>query len=278
MKRIVILLVTLGMVFSTATPALAAVDPILSEDETNGLLFMFEEEKLARDVYTAMYALWGQQIFQKIATSEQKHMDAIQTLLERYGVPVPQNLPSEFTDPTFATLYTSLIATGSKTLVDALNVGVTIEETDIQDLQNQLVVMTRKDISRVYSNLLRASINHLRSFNKVLSKLSLVGDELTVLGAALFDGNGKGNGYQLTYALKDQNQTQTQAQTQNQYQNQTQNQNQYQDQNQNQTQTQNQYQDQNQNQAGNGDGSGDCSCGCACNGTCGGNGEKNGKP
>jgi hypothetical protein len=284
------------MVFSIATPAFSAGDPTLTEQETANLLYMYEEEKLARDVYTAMYPLWEQQIFQKIATSEQKHMDAIQVLLERYGVLVPQNPPGEFTDPDFTDLYTGLIATGSWTLLDALNVGVSIEEKEISDLGIFIGNTTRKDIKKVYNHLLSASIKHLSSFNKVLSKLDVEGDELTVLGAALLDGNGKGNGYQLTYALagQSQNQTQAQTQTQNQYQdqNQTQTQNQYQDQiqNQYQDQIQNQYQyqdqtqDQDQNQTqtqaqtGNGEGSGDCTCDCGCTGPCDGSGSQNGKP
>ena len=39
----------------------------LSAEETASLLFMREEEKLARDVYNALYATWGQQTFLNIA-------------------------------------------------------------------------------------------------------------------------------------------------------------------------------------------------------------------
>jgi len=286
MKRIFILLVALGMVFLTATPAFAAGDPTLTEEETASLLYMFEEEKLARDVYN----LWEQQIFLKIATSEQTHMDAIQTLLERYGVTVPSVVPGVFTDPNLADLYTSLKDDSSLKFVDALNVGVTIETKEIDALEAYLEDgnITRKDIEQVYSHLLNASEKHLRSFNKVLSKLDVEGDELILLGAALFDGNGNGNGYHKSFETKGQSQTQTQ--TQNQYQDQTQNQYQYQDQTQdqyqyqdqsqtqNQTQDQYQYQDQTQSQAGNGDGSGDCNSDCGCNGTCDGSGSQNGKP
>lgn len=300
MKRIVILLVTLGLVFSTAMPAFAAGDPTLTEEETASLLYMFEEEKMARDVYNAMYVLWGHNIFLKIATSEQNHMDAVQTLLERYVVPVPQNEAGVFTDTTLAALYTELMGIGSQTLVDALNVGVTIEETDILDLQEQLAVMTRKDILQVYNNLMRGSINHLRSFNKVLSKLGEETDDLFLLEAEMYLGSGNGNGYQKSFEMKVQNQEQAQAQTQaqsqfqNQYQSQFQDQNQFQNQyqsqfqdqyqyqtqtqSQNQDQTQSQYQDQTQSQAGNGECTGDCNCNCGCEGTCDGSGAQNGKP
>ena len=286
MKKIFVLLVTLGLVFSTASPILAAGDPTLTEEETASVLYMFEEEKLARDVYNEMYLLWGHNIFLKIATSEQNHMDSIQTILVRYGVPVPENLPGEFNDPNLAAFYASLMETGSLTLVDALNVGVTIEETDIEDLQEQLEVITRKDIEQVYKNLMKASANHLRSFNKVLSKLGEETDELVLLSAESYLGIGHEHGCRKSFEMKAQNQEQNQAQNQAQFQNQNQyqfqeqyeSQNQFQNQYQNQDQFQYQYQNQTQSQTGNGECNGDCNCECGCEGSCGGNGSQNGKP
>ena len=49
----------------------ATIPATLTAEETAGLLYMVEEEKLARDVYDALYALWGQSTFQSIAVSEQ---------------------------------------------------------------------------------------------------------------------------------------------------------------------------------------------------------------
>ena len=43
----------------------------ISADELKGLLFMREEEKLARDVYTALDAKWNINAFSNIASSEQ---------------------------------------------------------------------------------------------------------------------------------------------------------------------------------------------------------------
>lgn len=67
----------------------------LSESETAGLLHMREEEKLARDVYTHLGALWGQQTFANISSSEQSHMDEVKLLLDRYSLidPVATDTP-----------------------------------------------------------------------------------------------------------------------------------------------------------------------------------------
>ena len=52
----------------------------MSPEETAALLFMREEEKLARDVYNALYEIWGQNTFANIASSEQMHMDEVKLL------------------------------------------------------------------------------------------------------------------------------------------------------------------------------------------------------
>jgi energy-converting hydrogenase Eha subunit E len=102
----------------------------LSTEETAALLYMREEEKLARDVYNALYAIWGQPIFQNIAASEQSHMDAILTLIDRYGLTDPaQAEPGIFTDPNLQVLYDALIARGGQSLSESYYVGGAIEES-----------------------------------------------------------------------------------------------------------------------------------------------------
>ena len=61
----------------------------LNEDELGSLQLMREEEKLARDVYTVLYDKWRVNVFANISSSEQKHTDAILTLLTKYGLSDP---------------------------------------------------------------------------------------------------------------------------------------------------------------------------------------------
>jgi hypothetical protein len=44
----------------------------LNLGETDGLIFMREEEKLARDVYIAMYDNWGRRVFNNISGCNNK--------------------------------------------------------------------------------------------------------------------------------------------------------------------------------------------------------------
>lgn len=141
----------------------------LSQDEAAALLFMIEEEKLARDVYNALYNVWGLSTFQSIALSEQGHMDSLAVLVERYGLTSPvQAEAGLFTDPELQALYTQLVAQGSTSLADALKVGGAVEEIDILDLQSRLALTDNADIQQVFTNLLRGSENHLRAFAKAL--------------------------------------------------------------------------------------------------------------
>lgn len=137
--------------------------------EATGIQFMREEEKLAHDVYQALYAIWGVPIFSNIARSEQTHMDAMLTLIERYNLTDPALAePGAFNDATLAKLYTDLVAEGKQSLTDAYRVGAYIEDLDIKDLAAYIAATEQPDVALVYENLQRGSRNHLRAFNRQL--------------------------------------------------------------------------------------------------------------
>ncbi|WP_323757972.1 DUF2202 domain-containing protein [Roseivirga sp.] len=142
------------------------VEP-LSETEIEALLFMREEEKLARDVYDHLYTIWSSKIFNNISASEQSHTDAVRTLLNKYKLedPAINSAPGVFVNQELQTLYTELIQIGSVSLESALKVGAAIEEIDILDLQRELGSnVDNEDIILVFENLMKGSKNHLKSF------------------------------------------------------------------------------------------------------------------
>ena len=163
----------------SSDPEVAAADvaviytSTLSDDEIAGLQFVREEEKLARDVYLYFYQMWGNQVFQNIAQSEQSHMDAILTLLDGYGIsdPAAYTQAGEFVDADLQALYDQLIAQGSQSLHDALLVGAAIEEIDIRDIAESTAQTTHSDLVLVYENLTAGSENHLKAFTNTLSNL-----------------------------------------------------------------------------------------------------------
>jgi hypothetical protein len=143
---------------------------ILTDAEKASLIFMREEEKLAHDVYLALYDLWGLPVFQNIARSEEAHTSAVKRLLDRFDIPDPadQSPMGIFQDQSLQALYDQLIELGTNSLADALKVGGAIEEIDILDLQEQISATTNLEIQRVYENLLNGSENHLRAFTSTL--------------------------------------------------------------------------------------------------------------
>ena len=172
-----------------APPAPPAPTSPLSADEIAGLLFMREEEKAARDVYLTLYETWGSQVFSNIARSEQSHMDAVKTLLDRYGIadPAAGKDIGEFTDPDLQALYDDLAAQGQESLAEALKVGALIEEVDIADLIEELDAVEHSDIQRVYGQLLQGSENHLRAFVTALERQTGESYQPQVLDQATYD-------------------------------------------------------------------------------------------
>ncbi len=139
--------------------------------EIEALTFMVEEEKVARDVYNVLYETWGIPVFANIANAEQRHMDAIIGLFDKYGLenPVAGLDAGQFNNQELQTLYNSLITAGQVNEEEALLVGATIEDVDIFDLLHELQVVDNEDITRVFENLLKGSENHLRAFCSLLA-------------------------------------------------------------------------------------------------------------
>lgn len=139
---------------------------VLTQEEKDDLIFLREEEKLARDVYLFSYDKYGEEIFSNISQSEQRHMDKVLTLLEKYNLKDP--VSSErgvFTNQTLQKLYNDLIALSGSSLIEALKVGATIEDLDIRDIGLNEDRTTISDIEDVYRKLKCASTNHMRGFN-----------------------------------------------------------------------------------------------------------------
>jgi hypothetical protein len=152
-------------------PGSGPVGVQLTEAEESNILLMREEEKLARDVYLTLYEIWDAEIFANISESEQRHMDAIERLITRYGLedPVVDDTVGVFTGEAFTALYDQLVLDGSVSLEDALSVGVSIEQLDISDLEKALEETSARSVRRVFENLLAGSQNHLSAFQNALA-------------------------------------------------------------------------------------------------------------
>ncbi len=142
----------------------------LSAAEEAEVLYLREEEKLARDVYLTLAERWQLPIFSNIARAEQKHMELVFRLIEIYGLidPVTDDTVGVFSNPDFTFLYDGFIVDGDESLIAALIVGATIEDMDLADLYELMEFTDNRHILLVAHNLAKGSRNHLRAFIRAL--------------------------------------------------------------------------------------------------------------
>jgi hypothetical protein len=176
-------------------PASGGDTATLDFNEKTHLIFMCEEEKLARDVYITLGTRYPDSaIFGRIDDSEERHKCAVTDMLEKYEIPNPSTNDNVgvFTGEDygwyFTEKYNALVAKGSISALDALYVGAFIEELDMLDINQcpKVIVETdngindvsecgkvytdNADIVRLYGSLLEGSESHLRAYVSNIEK------------------------------------------------------------------------------------------------------------
>ena len=154
-------------ILGSGLPAYSAV-PYTSAALQSRLKYMVEEEKLARDVYTVLAKSSAYPKFRNIANAEQFHLDQMSIVLENYGLwnPTLKRKPGVFFNTELNALYKTLITKGQLSALDAIQVGIIIEEKDIADLTAMEALITQEDIQFVVNYLKAGSQNHLATFKR----------------------------------------------------------------------------------------------------------------
>ena len=157
-----------ALVGVTSLPLATAATPTVSAAVKAQLIYLIQEEKLARDVYAALAKTTSINKFANITKSEQTHMDQLKVILKTYGIKDPTLTlkAGVFVDKKLTALYKTLMTKGALSSVDAIAVGVLIEQTDIKDINTLSESITQADIKLVLANLLKGSENHLAAFSR----------------------------------------------------------------------------------------------------------------
>jgi len=172
MKKMILAGVAAATVTTSAFAAKAVTTTVtLSDEQLDTLVYIYQEEKVARDVYITLGNIYsGQTVFANIQESEQEHIDKAEILCDRYGADtsgiVEENV-GEFVLPVLQELYDTLVASGSQSELGALMVGEYIELTDIDDLDNAAEGMP-SDVVSTYENLKEGSLSHLAGFRDAI--------------------------------------------------------------------------------------------------------------
>ncbi len=192
---------------------------VLSDAQKATLSYMWNEEKLAKDVYLALNAVYPSQQLYNIATNaETQHQAAIEALLKKYNLNVEDVLdpaavysaealaailPGSYTLPVLQNLYDSLYSMGVASARASLEVGCMVEVTDVNDLdQDILLVDNLADVKAIFENLRAGSYSHYWAFDSGLKGIG-VSDGCCSLGGEYCHpeypntraGTGKGGQY-----------------------------------------------------------------------------------
>jgi hypothetical protein len=136
--------------------------------DLQGMRFIWEEEKTARDLYRSFYNETNQSIFMDLERSEQNHMDQVKSIMDRYGVSTPVPDQGALENQTLIQIYTDLLSRGNRSGEEALMAAATFEEISIMDLQKEIAATDNQDLIAVYQGLLAGSRKHLRSYSSAL--------------------------------------------------------------------------------------------------------------
>ncbi len=173
MKKMVMTGLAAAVMTTGAMAAKAVTTTVtLSDEQLDTLVFIYQEEKVARDTYITLGDIYSNQtVFANIQLSEQEHIDKAEGLCDTYGADTSgineQNV-GEFVVPVLQELYDTLVAQGSVSELAALNVGEYIELTDIDDLEHAEIGMP-SDVVNTYENLKAGSLSHLDGFRDAIA-------------------------------------------------------------------------------------------------------------
>ncbi len=184
--------VTLGT--ETISPDIQAIidGPVskISQELANTLAYMGNEERLAYDVYNALYVKYGKKTFTNIATKgEYQHVSLVQELIQKYklsddvnftnvdlpvlsymNTPIEDMVPGVYDVSAIQGLYDDLMAMATDE-TEALKVGCRIEVIDIIDLDHDIALAEAEDaadIIEVFKVLRAGSYNHYWAFDGAL--------------------------------------------------------------------------------------------------------------
>jgi hypothetical protein len=147
---------------------------VLTEDQKDMLFYIYQEEKVARDVYITLGNIYtDENTFASIQISEQRHMDSAKSLCVKYGVStdgVDEEAVGSFVLPVLQELYNTCVGEGEQSLLDALKIGELIEYTDIEDLEHAAEGMP-EDVVSVFESLKEGSLSHLDAFQTAIARV-----------------------------------------------------------------------------------------------------------
>jgi len=196
----------------TSIIAVTLILPVsaLDAQEKQALIDLYEEERVAFELYEGFNAQYDLRPFANISSSEQRHREMMADLLKSFDI-VPPKSPGKgkFENPELQAIYNQLSAEGKVSVEKALAAAALVEETDIRDLEQVAKASDSKEVKDTCELLIAASENHLRAFVRNLESRDvtyipqvlaekqfkeIIDEEMSRGGKGQGKGKGRGKG------------------------------------------------------------------------------------
>lgn len=200
----------LPYITSILTIALTLSSLAIEPEKEKMLIDLYEEERVAFELYQGFNAQYDLRPFANISSSEQRHRELMADLLKSFDITPPKSLGNgKFENPELQKIYDQLSAEGKVSVEKALAASALVEETDISDLEQVAKASDSKEVKDTCELLIAASENHLRAFVRNLESRDvtytpqviaekqfkeIIAQEMSRGGKGKGKGRGKGAG------------------------------------------------------------------------------------
>jgi hypothetical protein len=142
----------------------------------NIVLYLIEQEKLARDLYGVLDTIWVTDVFNRMVNDELQHMDKLSAVAAEFMIDVPNHFneykPGQFVNADLRTLYLDLLADANFSLEDAYRACANLEERKIMNLRTALKEPNFDLEIATYKTLLIGAEDNLKFFIRALVEMN----------------------------------------------------------------------------------------------------------
>ena len=130
-------------------------------------LKLYQEEKLAYDLYGEFYERWSLGVFNKVQQREAKHVWCVERIMDNYGFDYNTNtIAGSYPDRDIQKIYDDLTVKGCISDLAALEAAAYIKEKHISQLRERIRYQEDEYVVKVIFLMESAAQSHLRAFVK----------------------------------------------------------------------------------------------------------------
>ena len=144
----------------------------LTASQRAELVALAQNEKLAQDLYAQFYQAYHLRLFSNLGTAEASHLQALRTLMARYGItdPTAGQAAGHFSTPAAQAAYGRMLAQGKTSQQAAFTVVRNLERGAIARCATALNGVTAPDARQVVQHMRAAETRHLAAIGNWITQ------------------------------------------------------------------------------------------------------------